>query len=138
MDKPIFHLAFPVKSLEEAKRFYIDTLGCLPGRTKAKWLDVYFFGHQLTIHEIPSQVLTAEQMGVRHFGIVLDWRQWEAFINRLEAVNASFASPPKVSFQDTPREQGKLSLRDPSGHIIEVKTYRNPKAALALPREWAP
>ena len=30
--EPILHLSMPVRDLEEARRFYVDVLGCEPGR----------------------------------------------------------------------------------------------------------
>lgn len=32
---PIFHLAFPVSSLEESERFYVEILGAAVGRRAA-------------------------------------------------------------------------------------------------------
>ena len=33
MSVPPFHLAFPVRDVEEAKQFYVGTLGCQMGRS---------------------------------------------------------------------------------------------------------
>jgi len=35
-----------------------------------------------------------------------------------------------TEFAGTPREQTKAKLRDPSGNVIEIKTYPDPEAAL--------
>ncbi len=45
-----FHLAFPVRNLEEAKAWYCDTLGCKVGRESDDWIDFDFFGHQVVAH----------------------------------------------------------------------------------------
>ena len=35
----LFHLAFPVKDLEEARKFYGGVLGCEEGRSRSDWID---------------------------------------------------------------------------------------------------
>ena len=132
MQHAMFHLSFPVNNLDQARSFYVDTLGCTPGRIREKWMDIYFFGHQLTLHEAPEQVLSIEASGVRHFGIVLDWDAWVGFGALLEDAGLEPESPATVKYKDTQREQGKILLRDPSGNLIEIKAYRNPPAALEL------
>ncbi|NQZ46148.1 MAG: glyoxalase, partial [Erythrobacter sp.] len=45
MDRPPFHLAFPVHDLAAARKFYGDLLGCSEGRSSAEWIDFNFHGH---------------------------------------------------------------------------------------------
>ena len=52
---PPFHLALPVRNLEEAHQFYIDLLGCRVGRSAQRWLDIDFWGHQLSLHVCDEQ-----------------------------------------------------------------------------------
>lgn len=47
---PPFHLAFPVRDLDEARAFYGDVLGCATGRTSDTWIDFNFWGHQVVAH----------------------------------------------------------------------------------------
>ena len=130
MSRPIFHLAFPVPSLAAAKRFYVDQLGASVGRENPSWIDIWFYGHQLTIHEKPNQVLPQEILGVRHFGIVMDWQAWESLADRLGKNQVDFLSPPQKKHQGTPQEQAKFHLRDPGQNVLEFKAYRNPQTAL--------
>ena len=51
---PPFHLAFPVRDVAEARRFYVDLLGCGEGRSADEWVDLDFFGHQIVAHYKPS------------------------------------------------------------------------------------
>jgi Predicted dioxygenase of extradiol dioxygenase family len=47
-----FHLAIPVGSIEESKKFYCDFLGCEAGSfEEGKWQDRNFWGNELTLHE---------------------------------------------------------------------------------------
>ena len=41
------------------------------GRARDDRLDVGFFGMQLTLRARPAQVLSLEEQGVRHLGVVL-------------------------------------------------------------------
>ena len=68
---PILHLSIPVRDLDEAAAFYADVLGCRVGRRTEDFVDVWFFGMQVTLHAAPEEVLTEEQRGVRHFGVIL-------------------------------------------------------------------
>ncbi|SPU49068.1 dioxygenase [Bordetella trematum] len=47
---PPFHLAFPVRDLAEARRFYGELLGCPEGRSSPEWIDFNFYGHQIVAH----------------------------------------------------------------------------------------
>ena len=48
--RSLFHLAFHVRDLDAARRFYGGVLGCTEGRSAATWVDFDFFGHQLSLH----------------------------------------------------------------------------------------
>jgi len=45
-----FHLAFPIKDIEETKAFYKKYFNCKIGREDKKWVDFDFYGHQLSAH----------------------------------------------------------------------------------------
>ena len=51
-----FHLALPVSNLADAEEFYCRILGCSKGRTASRWVDLDFFGHQLTLHLVGDEV----------------------------------------------------------------------------------
>jgi len=129
---PIFHLAFPVRDLEEAKNFYTSTFNAKIGRVRDDWIDIFLFGAQVTMHERPAELLPPEQHGVRHFGAVLTWHDWESLAKRLDEMNATFKVKPNTSYAGTQTEQAKMLLTDPSGNVIEIKAYRNPSTALEM------
>jgi len=133
----IFHLSLPVDCLDAARAFYCELLGAPLGRQTPEWIDVLLFGHQLTLHARPDEVLPRDGQGVRHFGATLSWSQWHALAARLDAARADFAMPPTTTHAGTPQEQCKLLLRDPSGHLLEIKAYRDPAQVfgVALPVE---
>lgn len=130
MDRPIFHLSFPVLDLDAAKTFYCDALGATVGRDNGNWADIVLFGHQLTLHNRPGEVLAPDQRGVRHFGAILSWQEWVTLGEKLENKGCTFLRPPTISNSGTDQENGKMLLCDPSDNIIEVKAYRNVAAVL--------
>jgi len=121
---PIFHLSFPVDDLDEAIAFYVG-LGGVPGRREAAWADVALFGAQVTLQQVPEDVLRPMPR-CRHFGATLPWTQWERLVGRL----GSFVEEPRVDYPGTELEQGKAMIADPSGNLIELKAYRQPAAVL--------
>ena len=128
---PLFHLAFPVRDLEEARRFYAGLLGCETGRESERWIDFNFFGHQLVAHLAPPEsglatnTVDSKAVPVRHFGVILEWSQWEALAAKLRAADVAFDIEPGIRFQGQVGEQATLFFRDPSGNALEFKAFRN-------------
>lgn len=88
---------------------------------------------QLTLHERPDEVLAPGQHGVRHFGVTLDRADLAKLLARLEATDVEWASPVSTDFAGTQQEQTKAKIVDPSGNVIELKTYVDRAAAFTLP-----
>ena len=130
---PILHLSLPVADLAAARAFYEDVLGCETGRVGDDWLDVWFFGLHLTLHEQPDQVLSPTQVGVRHFGVTVTGDELRGLLESATDAQVDWVHALKVDFAGTPREQSKAKLRDPSGNVIELKSYADPNIALAHP-----
>jgi extradiol dioxygenase family protein len=124
-ERYIFHLALPVGDLSASKQFYVRTLGASIGRENAEWLDILLWGHQITLHLRPDEVLSREHQGKRHFGIVLPWSEWQSLAERIRKLGIAFYKEPEVLLEGTPEEQAKFYLEDPSNNVIEIKAYRN-------------
>lgn len=126
-----FHLAFPVRDLEETRRFYRDQLGCAIGRSSDSWVDFSLFGHQMSAHLRPAQTDTAGagnvdgvSVPIPHFGVVLLMDEWKALAERLEASDGiDWIERPMVRFAGQPGEQATLFIRDPSGNALEFKGF---------------
>ena len=135
--KSLFHLAFNVTDLEEARRFYGGLLGCREGRATATWVDFDFFGHQLSLHlGKPFQTECTGQVGehrvpMPHFGLVLALPDWQALAGRLQAAGTEFVLAPQLRFAGQPGEQWAMFLYDPSGNPIEIKGLRSLDALYA-------
>ena len=126
-----FHLAIPVTDIEESKRFYHNLLGAKIGRFSDTWIDFDFFGHQLVCHLSPASIseisnpVDQEDVPVPHYGVVLDWNEFEAIIKQLEEKKINFIIKPTIRFKGEVGEQAIVFLRDPSGNAIEFKSFRN-------------
>lgn len=128
---PLFHLAFPVRDLEEARRFYAGLLGCPTGRESERWIDFNFFGHQIVAHLAPGErdattnPVDGEDVPVRHFGVILEWKQWQALADKLKASKVKFIIEPSIRFKGKVGEQATMFFKDPSGNALELKSFRD-------------
>ncbi|MEJ2344997.1 MAG: VOC family protein [Gammaproteobacteria bacterium] len=125
-----FHLAFPVNSLEAARRFYGGLLGCPEGRSSDTWVDFNLYGHQIVAHHAPGhQPSTAhnsvdgDRVPVPHFGVVLTMEQWRELAARLRDAGVEFVVEPHVRFAGRVGEQATMFLLDPSGNALEFKAF---------------
>nr|WP_297401502.1 VOC family protein [uncultured Marinobacter sp.] len=127
-----FHLAIPVYDLPAARHFYGETFGLAEGRSSEHWVDFNFYGHQLVIHEHPktasqdsahTNTVDGHDVPVPHFGIILEWAQWEALAERLRARNTPFVIEPYIRFKGEPGEQATMFLFDPCGNALEFKAF---------------
>jgi hypothetical protein len=125
-------LSIPVRDLAEARTFYVETLGCRAARTRADFTDVWFYGMQITLHDRPDEVAAQPARGSRHFGVTLSRREFEETLARLRERDVSWLSPVSTDDPGLPTEQTKGKIADPSGNVIEFKTYRDVEAALEI------
>jgi extradiol dioxygenase family protein len=133
-----FHLAIPVTDLDAADAFYCGMLGCDKGRTDKRWIDLDFFGHQVTLHLVADsgdQAVTnpvdGDHVPSRHFGIVLDMKDWQALASKLEAADCDFLISPRVRFAGEIGEQATMFFFDPAGNALEFKSFADPTQLFA-------
>lgn len=127
-----FHLAFPVKDLEQTKIFYLNILGCSLGRESLKWVDFNLFGHQIVAHLSPEDCgsinrnqVDGDKIPARHFGVILNWDIWENLIKSIKEKDIVFYIKPKIRFKNKKGEQGTFFVLDPSENVIEFKSFKN-------------
>lgn len=130
-----FHLAIPVHDIAAARQFYGEFFGCPEGRSAVEWVDFDFFGHQLVAHHDPAKKPLArshtnkvdgKDVPVPHFGVVLDWADWQALAARLQQAGVEFVIEPGIRFAGEVGEQATFFLYDPSGNALEFKAFRDP------------
>ena len=124
-----FHLAIPVNSIEIAKEFYGSKLGFNEGRSNDHWIDYDFFGHQLVCHigEVNSisNEVDGKDVPIPHFGIVLEWDQFDLFSDKIRSSNIEFVIEPYVRFEGLPGEQKTMFFKDPCGNALEFKSFKD-------------
>ena len=127
---PLFHLAFPVKDIAEARRFYGGLLGCPEGRSSEAWVDFDFYGHQVVAHLSPAECglsatgqVDGDAVPVRHFGAILGMDAWQALADKLQAAGMRFIIEPHVRFKGEVGEQATMFFLDPSGNALEFKSF---------------
>ncbi|KAF6259628.1 hypothetical protein COO60DRAFT_1638196 [Scenedesmus sp. NREL 46B-D3] len=140
---PPFHLAFPVRDVQEARVFYTKVLGCSEGRSSARWQDFSLFGHQAGAPAAAAAAAAAadaacnqvdgDPVPVPHFGAALSVQQFQQLAERVRAAGVSFVIEPHTRFKGQPGEQHTMFFKDPSGNSLEFKAMTNPANLMARP-----
>jgi extradiol dioxygenase family protein len=128
-----------VQDLQEARKFYVDVIGCTEGRADSNHLDFNMFGHHVVAHvgaessgkETISK-FDGRDVPIPHFGLNLEWNEWEELAERLRQSGARFRDLPHVRLQGRVGEHATLFVYDPSGNALEFKAFRDPSHVFAL------
>jgi extradiol dioxygenase family protein len=128
-----FHVAVPVNDLETALAFYLRSFGCNIGRSTDSWVDLDLYGHQFVLHKVerstPSSTdhnpVDGKSVPVPHYGVVLDWDEWNKLSEHLKSLDTDFIIDPYIRFQGETGEQATLFLLDPSGNALEFKSFKD-------------
>ena len=131
-----FHLAVQVRDIEEARDFYGEKMGFPEGRSSENWVDFNMYGHQFVIHLNPnigrngkidaiSNPVDGHAVPVPHFGVVLDFDNWEKLAAKMKTFIPEFIIEPYIRFKGEIGEQGTMFFCDPSGNALEFKAFKN-------------
>jgi len=126
-----FHLAIPVNDLAKAADFYENILGCDRGRESDSWIDFNLFGHQLVCHYVKEanikniNPVDGDAVPVPHFGVILDFDQFDSLADKLKSKKQSFIIEPKIRFAGMLGEQRTMFLQDPCGNALEFKAFKS-------------
>ena len=130
MSKP-FHLAVPAGDLTTAINFYEKILGCkLGNREEGKWIDVDFWGNELTLHKTHMKLprerhdVDMGNVPVPHFGVHLDKNVFNKIKENLKQNNIKYLDEPYTRFKGKPEEQQTFFIEDPHGNVLELKTLQ--------------
>ena len=121
MDLRPFHHAFLVRDLEETRRFYVDLLGCREGRSAPTWIDLDFFGNQLSCHlgtPLPTQRVGKVDgilVPMPHFGAIVSFEEYERVAERLTSAKIDFIVTPRIRYAGEVGEQGTFFFLDSRG-----------------------
>ena len=124
-----FHLAIPVDCLDKARDFYGAKLGFEEGRSDDHWIDYNFFGHQLVCHigelnKSNNNEVDGKDVPIPHFGIILEWDDFDSFSSKLKTENINFIIEPYLRFSGLPGEQKTMFFKDPFGNALEFKSFK--------------
>jgi extradiol dioxygenase family protein len=136
-----FHLAIQVRDINEARDFYGNKMGLPEGRSSTDWIDFNLFGHQLVTHVNPqlgkegkiariANGVDGHGVPVPHFGVVLNFDDWEALAETVTQFVDYFIIEPYIRFKGQPGEQGTMFFSDPSGNALEFKAFRDIESQL--------
>jgi hypothetical protein len=136
-----FHIAVQVRSIDEARGFYKEVLGCSEGRSAEQWVDFNLYGHQFVCHLNPSlgpsgkiaahfNPVDGHGVPVPHCGVVLEMDEWTRLADRLRRYVVQFVIEPYIRFTGEAGEQATMFLLDPSGNALEFKAFRDISAQL--------
>jgi len=131
-----FHIAVQVRDIDEARDFYGVKMGLSEGRSSDDWIDFNMFGHQFVTHLNPqlsntgkinniSNSVDGHGVPVPHFGVVMNFEDWEVFSQKVSGFIDDFIIEPYVRFKGETGEQGTMFFSDPSGNALEFKAFRN-------------
>ena len=129
--RSLFHFAFNVTDLSQARRFYGDVLGCREGRSTDTWVDFDFYGHQISLHlgeplrTTPTGHVGEHLVPMPHFGLILQRADWQAMAERLQAAGVAFVIEPQLRFAGQPGEQWTMFFLDPFGNPLEIKGFES-------------
>lgn len=136
MQDTIFHVAFAVDDLSSARDFYLSTLGCKERADNSgkSYAVINFFGAQMVLIEAPDEVeLSKADPTVepqKHFGLIMDWEDWNDLADELRAKNVEFRIAPNVKEHPDIGTVGNMFVADPAGNYIEFKSYKDKSKVL--------
>ncbi len=105
MNNP-FHLSFVVPELRLTENFYVNFLGCKKGRDTGEWIDIIFFGHQLTLHQ---ETESMKAQSIDHFGVILSKVEWLSISEKVKCANITFELLPSEKVNEDNSESGSES-----------------------------
>lgn len=131
-----FHIAIQVRDIDEAREFYGVKMGLSEGRSMDTWIDFNLFGHQLVTHLNPklgksgkisniSNPVDEHAVPVPHFGVVMNFQDWDTFSEKVKGFIDDFVIGPYVRFKGEAGEQRTMFFLDPSGNALEFKAFKN-------------
>ena len=129
--KAAFHLALPCDDIAKTKKFYVDMLGATQGRYTDTWLDIDFYGNQLTFtnagsfnFDFKNYRLSGQILPSFHFGVIVDAETWGKLYTKLFSMNVEVTT--EVTFlENKAGEHISFFVTDPDGYIVEFKSFKN-------------
>ena len=81
---------------------------------------------------IITMKLTDMPVPVPHYGVVLEWQDWEDLSSRLKKHGIKFIIEPHIRFKGQAGEQATMFFLDPCGNALEFKSFRDFNSIFAV------
>ena len=95
-------------------------------------MDFDFFGHQISAHLVnkknsssDTNIVDKKDIPSRHFGIILEWKDWKKLSKKFTQLKLDFIVSPYVRFKGKKGEQATMFIKDPSENVLEFKSFKN-------------
>ena len=132
--KSIGHVAIPIWSIADTRKFYNEMLGCPIGRLSDTMVDFDFFGLHLVCHLASDRIKAESAIEAshkerlsRHFGVIVDMAEYKRVADVLSKHEGlKFVTGPVVLHEGTEKEEGLIFMVDPSENTVEFKGFDNP------------
>ncbi|WP_242116926.1 VOC family protein [Aestuariivivens sediminicola] len=132
-----FHMSLPCLSAKDTRDFY-SHIGASFGRSTESWVDVNFFGHQITFIETdkynfssPNYVFEGKILPAFHFGIILDTGTWMAVYKKLEEQQLDLVTE-STFLKEKVGEHRSFFVKDPNDYMLEFKTFMDPNSIFSI------
>ena len=126
-----FHLAFPVRNLQETEIWYTNILGCTTQKSDT-WINFNFFGHQMVLHFssdidcIQTNEVDNDEVSTRYFALILSPIEWNSLAINLKSKKINFGIQPHTRFKDNVGEQYTTFIEeDSNGNFLEFKALNS-------------
>lgn len=125
-----FHMSLPCLSVKETKGFYTN-IGASLGRVNQNWIDVNFYGHQLTFIKVgkfnfnsPNYVFEGRILPSFHFGVILDLENWETIYAKLKSQKVELVEETTF-LKDKAGQHASFFVKDPNDYMLEFKCFKD-------------
>lgn len=124
-----FHLSLPCLDIEDTKQFYANLVDANSGRESVNWIDIDFFGNQITFtksgkFDFNFKNYKFEQKIIPsfHFGVILEKDVWNKLYEKINSLDRFFMDKSKF-LKKKPGEHSSFFVKDPNGYIVEFKCF---------------
>jgi extradiol dioxygenase family protein len=125
--RDVFHLAIPVRDLDEAQEFYVNRLGCKLARRYHDRITLDFFGDQVVCH-LSEHWDRDLRLYPRHFGVTFWAREdFDRLVHLAKHRKVDVFRDVEPRFEGLVEEHLTFVIRDPSNNLLEFKHYRDPR-----------
>lgn len=128
-----FHISLPCENVMTTKNFYEKDLGFNIGREAHNWVDINFFGNQITFAQSNAGTISTQhysldnkRLPIFHIGVILERQDWN-FLHEKFRLKRFFEIEPSAFLSNEVGEHDSFFIIDPNGYYIEFKTFNNLK-----------